>query len=218
MYVSLKRGTCAALLADQPIPNRFVQVLTIRDENDLGFGCEQYMLEISDGFASIPVMLTTNLNDLISKRKLAPLSIIKISEHVHRKVSGIRMVIISAISFIGSAGAIRSKPVPLDVVEDPDDVLSAAIACMERSKLLQVPESKEPIGGPLTPSLECSSQTSSELASTESSALAPEDGTLLAQSDVMTADGVGVQINVLADEDAHVEAASMAEMSHTWRK
>ncbi|EJU00646.1 hypothetical protein DACRYDRAFT_16624 [Dacryopinax primogenitus] len=104
-------------------------------------------MEISDGFASIPIMLTTNLNNLISKKKIAPLSIIKISKHVHCKVLGI-----------------------------------------------------------------C------ELASSKSLALEPKVGVILSQPDDITLHGVHHQINTFADEDMHVKAASMENMSNGQKK
>ncbi|EJU01796.1 hypothetical protein DACRYDRAFT_107531 [Dacryopinax primogenitus] len=56
------------------------------------------------------------------------------------------------------------------------------------------------------------------LASSELSALEPKVGVLLSQPDNITIHGVHHQINTFADEDTHVKAASMENMSNGQKK
>ncbi|KZO96483.1 hypothetical protein CALVIDRAFT_563962 [Calocera viscosa TUFC12733] len=126
MSVKLKKGTCAALLLDQPLPGRFVQVISIEKLEVLG-GINHYMVEITDSFESIPVMLSSDLGALVASGKIAACTLMEIMEYICCQIYGMRIVIIESITCLALAASLPNKPTSLNVVQDVNESLNSII-------------------------------------------------------------------------------------------
>ncbi|KZT55315.1 hypothetical protein CALCODRAFT_546288 [Calocera cornea HHB12733] len=80
-----------------------------------GLASTQWLLEISDGFSSLPVMLSRDLNGLVESKRLRLRTIMEIKEHVCKEAWGFRVVIIKSVTATGQCTNVIGHPKHLDV-------------------------------------------------------------------------------------------------------
>ncbi|KZO91136.1 hypothetical protein CALVIDRAFT_531032 [Calocera viscosa TUFC12733] len=117
MAVTLIKGTCAALLDNVSLPGKHVQVLGVEKvavQEEL-----QYRIIISDGVHCIPVMLSTQLNDLAVTLQTGKYAVLAIEQYLWVEVLSLRIVIVEDAVVTAKPLKRLGCPTMLSVSKDP---------------------------------------------------------------------------------------------------
>ncbi|KZT47799.1 hypothetical protein CALCODRAFT_489070 [Calocera cornea HHB12733] len=137
MPITLSKGTCKGLLTGKALSAPLVQIVQMTKFEEDGRPT-QWLLEVSDGFASLPVMLSVGLNGLVESKKLRLRTIMEIKEHVCREYWGFRVVIIKAIAATGQFNRVIGHAKPLDVSCGTDEAELHVLAVLSSKPLRAV--------------------------------------------------------------------------------
>jgi hypothetical protein len=133
-----KKAISLASQAEDPTFQPVFQVISVEEVGNV-VGAERFRLVLSDGQYLVPVMLSTQLNHLVTSNELQEDSLLSVEDFMNNGIQGRNVLILLEATVLRKAGKRIGKPIPLDDKEKAEP--SAEISKFEALNVLLTDES-----------------------------------------------------------------------------